>query len=130
MVSGDASRLDFIARHAMAVAEYKNARLPLSATFLEAWTEFRHAVSADERAVARQSVEIRGGFPVPEVGRNGAPCPQHRLRVLPAHGLPDPRHASANDARGSVPGTQPRRNQSNGNFAGTVGRTRLVCGHS
>ena len=33
----------------MAVAEYKSARLPLTATFLEAWTEFQHAASEDER---------------------------------------------------------------------------------
>ena len=48
-ISEDASRLDIVARHAMAVAEYKTARLPVTATFLEAWTEFQHAPSEDER---------------------------------------------------------------------------------
>ena len=48
-ISEDASRLDLVARHAMAVAEYKTARLPVTATFLEAWTEFQHAASEDER---------------------------------------------------------------------------------
>ena len=48
-ISEDASRLDLVARHAMAVAEYKTAHLPVTATFLEAWTEFQHAASGDER---------------------------------------------------------------------------------
>ena len=48
-ISEDASRLDIAARHAMAVAEYKSARLPLTATFLEAWTEFQPVASEDER---------------------------------------------------------------------------------
>jgi hypothetical protein len=49
-VSEDGSRLEMAARHAMAALTYKKTRMPLSATFLEAWTEFRHAVGADERA--------------------------------------------------------------------------------
>ena len=48
-ISEDASRLDIVARQAMAVADYKTARLPVTATFLEAWTEFRHVPSEDER---------------------------------------------------------------------------------
>ena len=122
-ISEDASRLDFVARHAMAVAEYKNAHLPLSATFLEAWTEIPARGFRRRTAVAHQPLETRGSFPVPEVPGDGAPCPQHRLRVLPARGLPDPRHASADDARGSVPGAQPRRNQPDRNLARAVERT-------
>src|SRR4029077_14634901 len=48
-ISEDASRLDIVARQAMAVADYKTARLPVTATFLEAWTEFQHTASEDER---------------------------------------------------------------------------------
>ena len=48
-VSEDASRLDRVARHAMAALTYKTTHLPFSATFLEAWTEFQHVASADER---------------------------------------------------------------------------------
>jgi len=46
-ISEDASRLDAVAREAMAALAYKAAHLPLSATFLEAWTEL-HA-NTDER---------------------------------------------------------------------------------
>jgi len=45
----ETSRLDTVARHAMATLNYKAAHLPLSATFLEAWIELRHAASDDER---------------------------------------------------------------------------------
>lgn len=48
-ISEDASRLDMAARHALAALNYKKERLPLSVTFLEAWTELRHAASEDER---------------------------------------------------------------------------------
>jgi type IV secretion system protein TrbE len=48
-ISEDASRLDLVARQAMAIAEYKTAYLPVTSTFLEAWTEFQHAASEDER---------------------------------------------------------------------------------
>lgn len=48
-VSEDASRLDRVAREAMAALEYKTERLPINATFLDAWTEFHHAMSEDER---------------------------------------------------------------------------------
>ena len=48
-ISADASRLDDVARHAMAVTGYKTAHLPVTTTFLEAWTEFQHAASGDER---------------------------------------------------------------------------------
>ena len=121
-ISEDASRLDFVARHAMAVAEYKTAQLPVTATFLEAWTEFRHAASEDERQslISRwKPEEVSRFLKSPDTERLG---PQYRLRVLPARGLPDPRHASADDARGSVPGTRPRRDQSHGNPARAVER--------
>ncbi|MFA7344078.1 MAG: hypothetical protein WC003_07220 [Terrimicrobiaceae bacterium] len=48
-ISEDATRLDLSARHALAALAYKNACLPVSSTFLEAWTELRHAGSEDER---------------------------------------------------------------------------------
>jgi hypothetical protein len=48
-ISEDTFRLDMAARHAMATLAYKSAQLPLTATFLEAWTEFRHVPSEDER---------------------------------------------------------------------------------
>ncbi len=48
-ISEDAGRVDDVARHAMAAIAYKAAHLPLSATFLEAWTEFHHAAGEDER---------------------------------------------------------------------------------
>ncbi|MDD5198383.1 MAG: hypothetical protein PHC88_01145 [Terrimicrobiaceae bacterium] len=48
-ISEDSTRLDLAARHAMAALAYKAAHLPVSATFLEAWTELRHAASEDER---------------------------------------------------------------------------------
>jgi len=48
-ISEDASRLDMAARHAMAALAYKKSHLPVSATFLEAWTELRHAVGGEER---------------------------------------------------------------------------------
>ena len=48
-ISEDSSRMEFAARHAMAALAYKKAHLPVSSTFLEAWTELRHAASEDER---------------------------------------------------------------------------------
>jgi hypothetical protein len=48
-ISDDASRLETVARQAMAVLAYKSTHLPLSATFLEAWTELQHLASDDER---------------------------------------------------------------------------------
>ncbi len=48
-ISEDAARLDLAARHAMAALTYKRAHLPVSSTFLESWTELRHAASEDER---------------------------------------------------------------------------------
>ncbi len=48
-ISEDASRLERAARHAMAALAFKKAKLPLSATFLEAWTELRHSIGDDER---------------------------------------------------------------------------------
>jgi hypothetical protein len=48
-ISEDASRLDMVARYAMAAFEYKAAHLPLTATFQEAWTELQHVASEDER---------------------------------------------------------------------------------
>jgi len=48
-ISEDASRLEQAARHAMAALAFKKARRPLSATFLEAWTELRHSIGEDER---------------------------------------------------------------------------------
>lgn len=47
--SEDASRLDRVARSAMAALEYKAQRLPIGTPFLEAWTELRHTLSEDER---------------------------------------------------------------------------------
>jgi len=48
-ISEDASRLDLVARHALATLAYKKARLPISATFVEAWAELRHTASEEER---------------------------------------------------------------------------------
>ena len=48
-IAEDAARLDSVARHALAALAYKKARLPISATFVEAWAELRHTASADER---------------------------------------------------------------------------------
>ena len=58
-ISEDASRLDMVARNAMANLEYKAAHLPLTATFLDAWTEFRHVASEDKRQslIARATPE-------------------------------------------------------------------------
>lgn len=48
-IAEDGARLDRVARHAMAALAYKAANLPVSATFLEAWTEMHHAASDAER---------------------------------------------------------------------------------
>ena len=48
-VSEESGRLEKAARHAMAALAYKKRHLPLSATFLEAWTELRHEASEEER---------------------------------------------------------------------------------
>jgi hypothetical protein len=63
----DASRLDLVARHAMAVADYKTARLPVTATFLEAWTEFKFATSEDERRslICELPTDSNGGVSSP-----------------------------------------------------------------
>ena len=42
-------KIEAVARHAMAVADYMTARLPVTSTFLEAWTEFQHASPEKER---------------------------------------------------------------------------------
>jgi hypothetical protein len=48
-ISEDGSRLDTVARYAIAALEYKAAHLPLTTMFQEAWTELRHVASEDER---------------------------------------------------------------------------------
>ncbi len=48
-VNEDASRQDRVAREAVATLEYKAECLPINATFLDAWTEFHHTTSEDER---------------------------------------------------------------------------------
>lgn len=48
-VAEDASRLDLVARHALAALAYKKAHMPISATFVEAWAELKHSVSTEER---------------------------------------------------------------------------------
>jgi hypothetical protein len=48
-ISEDASRLDMVARHAMANLAYKAAHMPPTATFLESWIEFQNVASEDER---------------------------------------------------------------------------------
>ena len=48
-IGDDASRLDWVARHAIAALAYKKAHMPISATFVEAWAELKHSVSAEER---------------------------------------------------------------------------------
>ncbi|OJV11849.1 MAG: hypothetical protein BGO12_08485 [Verrucomicrobia bacterium 61-8] len=48
-VGEDASRLDSVARHALATLAYKKAHMPISATFVEAWAELRHVASSEER---------------------------------------------------------------------------------
>ena len=48
-IGEDASRLDLVARHALATLAYKKAHMPISATFVEAWAELKHSVSAEER---------------------------------------------------------------------------------
>ncbi len=48
-IGEDASRLDLVARHALATLAYKKAHMPISATFVEAWAELRHSVSSEER---------------------------------------------------------------------------------
>ena len=48
-ISENPSRLDVVARYAMATLEYKATHLPTTATFLESWIEFQHVASADER---------------------------------------------------------------------------------
>jgi hypothetical protein len=127
-IAEDASRLDTVARHAMAALEYKAARLPLSATFLEAWTRLRDATSEDERQAfihRPKPEEVSRFLKSPETER-----PQRRLRVLQARGLPDARHAPANDAGRSVSRARPRRNQPHRNLARPWNEQRLVCGHS
>lgn len=48
-IGEDASRLDLVARHALATLAYKKAHMPISATFVEAWAELKHAASPEER---------------------------------------------------------------------------------
>jgi hypothetical protein len=48
-IGEDASRLDLVARHALAALAYKKAHMPISATFVEAWAELKHSVSTEER---------------------------------------------------------------------------------
>lgn len=58
-VAEDASRLDLVARHALATLAYKKAHMPISATFVEAWAELKHSVSAEgrERLIANSTPE-------------------------------------------------------------------------
>jgi hypothetical protein len=48
-IGEDASRLDLVARHALATLAYKKAHMPISATFVEAWAELRHTAASEER---------------------------------------------------------------------------------
>ncbi len=48
-IAEDGSRLETVARHALAALDYKAKHLPMTATFLEAWTELRTSASLDER---------------------------------------------------------------------------------
>lgn len=60
----DGSRLDRVAREAMAALEFKAAHLPVNATFLDAWTELRQATSEDERQslIASAAPEVVSKF--------------------------------------------------------------------
>jgi len=71
-VSEDGSRIEMAARHAMAALIYKRTRMPLSATFLEAWTELQHAVHEDERSaliIAPTAKEVSQFLQSPETER-------------------------------------------------------------
>jgi len=48
-IGEDASRLDSVARHALATLAYKKAHMPISATFVEAWAELKHTAFPEER---------------------------------------------------------------------------------
>jgi hypothetical protein len=48
-IGEDASRMDLVARYAIAALAYKKTHMPISATFVEAWAELKHSVSAEER---------------------------------------------------------------------------------
>ena len=48
-ISEAPSRAEDVARHAMAAVAFKKAHLPVSATFLEAWTELTHSTAEDEK---------------------------------------------------------------------------------
>lgn len=48
-IGEDASRLDLVARHALATLAYRKAHMQIAATFVEAWAEFRHAAPPEER---------------------------------------------------------------------------------
>jgi hypothetical protein len=91
----DASRLDLVARHAMAVADYKTARLPVTATFLEAWTEFKFATSEDERQslICELPTDSNGGVSSPPAHSEADPC----MRKIP------PTHGSSSTGRALLP---------------------------
>ena len=131
-ISEDASRLDLVARQAMAIAEYKTAYLPVTSTFLEAWTEFQHAASEDERqSLIRRwkPEEVSRFLKSPDTERlvRNTAFAFFRTEDYPTHDMLQQMNAGS-----AIPGTQPRRDQSHCHPPGAVERTaaRLRAFHA
>jgi hypothetical protein len=129
-ISEDISRLDTVARHAMATLDYKAAHPPLSATFLEAWTELRHAASDDER----QTLIHR---PTPEEVSRFIKSPETERYVRNAafaffQALDYPTHDMLQQMMLVAPFAEHDRSEINhmATLLAPWNEQRLVCGHS
>jgi len=129
-IGEDASRLDVVARQALATLAYKKAHMPISATFVEAWAELRHAASPEERErlIAAPTVEEVSRFiqsPDTERYVRNAAFAFFRSEDYPTHDMLQQMMLVA---------PFPEHNRDEINHLATLlapwNEQRLVCGHS
>ena len=129
-IGDDASRMDMVARHALAALAYKKAHMPISATFVEAWAELKHSVSAEEREdlIAAPSAEDVSRFiqsPDTERYVRNAAFAFFRAEDYPTHDMLQQMMLVA-------PFPEHDRNEINhlATLLAPWSEQRLVCGHS
>ena len=129
-IGEDASRLDLVARHALATLAYKKAHMPISATFVEAWAELKHSVSSEERErliAAPTAEEVSRFIQSPDTERyvRNAAFAFFRAEDYPTHDMLQQMMLVA---------PFPEHNRDEINHLATLlapwNEQRLVCGHS
>jgi len=129
-IGEDASRLDMVARHARAALAYKKDHMPISATFVEAWAELKHAVAPEDRqrlVEAPTAEEISRFIQSPDTERyvRNAAFAFFRAEDYPTHDMLQQMMLVA-------PFPEHDRNEINhlATLLAPWNEQRLVCGHS